>query len=84
MRSRSRIGGAASIGRSRNIRAQISHSTIDIDKAQIGNEVIVHWGDFGHRIKPIRATVERFPYLDLPTNRDYDLNKIPSGVAKKV
>ena len=62
-------------------REMISHCAIDIDQAAIGNEVVLHWGDFGHRIKPIRATVERFPYLDLPSNRDYDLSKIPSGVV---
>lgn len=62
-------------------REMISHSTIDLAQAQLGNEVIVHWGDHGARIKPIRATVERFPYLDLPSNKDYDLSTIPSGLA---
>jgi hypothetical protein len=40
----------------------------------------VHWGDYGKRIKQIRATVERFPYLDLPRNEKYDLTAVPSGV----
>jgi vanillate/3-O-methylgallate O-demethylase len=62
-------------------REMISHSTVDLDKAEIGTEVIVHWGDHGGRIKQIRATVERFPYLDLPSNKDYDLDSIPSGVV---
>jgi vanillate/3-O-methylgallate O-demethylase len=62
-------------------REMISHSTIDLDQAEIGNEVIVHWGDHGARIKPIRATVERFPYLDLPANKDYDLSTVPSGAV---
>jgi len=61
-------------------REMISQTTIDLDQAQIGNEVVVHWGDFGKRIKQVRATVERFPYLDLPSNRDYDLSTVPSGV----
>ena len=56
-------------------REMISHTTLDLDQAHIGNEVIVHWGDHGSRIKPIRATVERFPYLDLPTNKDYDIER---------
>jgi len=61
-------------------REQISMCVIDIDQAEIGNEVVVHWGDFGKRIKEIRATVERFPYLDLPRNEKYDLDAVPSGV----
>jgi hypothetical protein len=36
---------------------------IDVEQAQIGNEVVVEWGDHGKRIKQVRATVERFPYL---------------------
>ena len=59
-------------------REMISHSTMDLDEAEIGNEVIVHWGDHGSRIKPIRATVERFPYLDLPRNQDFDVSKVLS------
>lgn len=62
-------------------RQMISHCAIDVDQAELGNEVIVHWGDYGARIKPIRATVDRFPYLDLPTNKDHDLDAIPSGVG---
>ncbi|ALU73456.1 aminomethyltransferase (plasmid) [Rhodococcus erythropolis R138] len=62
-------------------REMISHSTIDLDKAEIGTEVVVHWGEFGKRIKPVRATVERFPYLDLPSNKDYDIDSVPSGVT---
>jgi vanillate/3-O-methylgallate O-demethylase len=61
-------------------REMISHSTIDIADAQIGNEVVMHWGDHGKRIKPIRATVERFPYLDLPTNKDVDVTA-PAAVT---
>lgn len=59
-------------------REVISHCTIDVDQSQIGNEVVVHWGDFGKRIKEVRATVERFPYLDLPRNQNYDLSTVPS------
>ena len=61
-------------------REMISQTTIDLAEAEIGNEVVVHWGDFGKRIKEVRAVVERFPYLDLPSNRDYDLTSVPSGV----
>ena len=30
---------------------------------EIGNDVMVQWGDHGRRIKDVRATVERFPYI---------------------
>lgn len=59
-------------------REVISHCTIDIDQAEIGNEVLVHWGDYGKRIKEIRAVVERYPYLDLPRNENIDVNKLSS------
>jgi len=62
-------------------RKMISHCSIDVENAEVGKQVEVHWGNFGQRIKQIRATVERFPYLDLPSNRDYDLSSIPSGVT---
>jgi glycine cleavage system aminomethyltransferase T len=61
-------------------REVISLCAIDIDQAKIGANVIVHWGDYGKRIKEVRATVERFPYLDLPRNENYDLSTVPSGV----
>ncbi|KQU38462.1 aminomethyltransferase [Rhodococcus sp. Leaf225] len=60
-------------------RHMISHCTLDLEHADVGREVIIHWGDHGQRIKLIRATVERFPYLDLPSNKSYDLSSIPSG-----
>ena len=28
---------------------------------RVETEVVVHWGDFGKRIKEVRAVVERFP-----------------------
>jgi glycine cleavage system aminomethyltransferase T len=61
-------------------REVISHGTIDVDQAKIGSEVIVHWGDYGKRIKEVKAIVERFPYLDLPRNKKYDLSTVPSGI----
>jgi glycine cleavage system aminomethyltransferase T len=62
-------------------RRMLSHCAIDVDQAEIGNEVVVQWGDHGGRLKPVRALVERFPYLDLPRNEAVDLSSIPSGVA---
>lgn len=75
------VGVSSVVAYSYYYRRTLSHSTIDLDESSIGNEVIVHWGDHGGRIKEIRATVERFPYLDLPSNKDYDLSTIPSGIA---
>lgn len=49
-------------------REVLSMATIDRDMAQIGQEVVVDWGDHGKRIKPVRATVERFPYLNEARN----------------
>ncbi|HEX2987850.1 MAG TPA: aminomethyl transferase family protein [Chloroflexota bacterium] len=74
------IGVSSGTTYSYYFREVISHCTIDRDQAEIGNEVIVHWGDYGKRIKEVRATVERFPYLDLPRNQTYDLRTVPSGV----
>jgi glycine cleavage system aminomethyltransferase T len=62
-------------------REMLSQCAIDLDQAEIGNKVVLHWGDYGKRIKEVRATVERFPYLDLPSNRDYDLSSVPSGLV---
>ena len=77
------IGVASAGAYSYFYRELISHAVIDLDQTEIGNEVVVHWGDFGKRIKQVRATVQRFPYLDLPSNKDYNLAQIPSGLAKK-
>lgn len=44
-------------------REVLSMGTVDRDSSQIGTEVIVKWGDHGQRIKDVRATVDRFPYL---------------------
>jgi len=64
-------------------REVISQCTLDCDQAQLGTEVVIHWGDYGKRIKEVRATVARFPYLDLPRNEHYDLSTVPSGVPSE-
>ena len=53
-------------------RQVLSLGSIDVDQEEIGNEVTVQWGDHGGRIKDVRATVERFPYLTDPRNSDVD------------
>jgi vanillate/3-O-methylgallate O-demethylase len=76
-----RVGVSSAAVYSYYYREMLSQCSIDLEHAEIGTEVVLHWGDHGRRIKEIRATVERFPYLDLPSNRDYDLTTIPSGIA---
>jgi vanillate/3-O-methylgallate O-demethylase len=55
----------------------ISHCTIDLDASAIGTDVIVKWGDFGGKIKDIRAKVARFPYLNEGRNQHVDVSTIP-------
>jgi len=59
-------------------RAMLSQGTIAVEQAQVGATVIVHWGEHGRRIKRIRATVEPFPMLDLPRNRDHEFPMPPA------
>ena len=58
-------------------RQLISLSVVDPEYADRGKEVIVVWGDPGDRKKNMRAKVEKFPILDLPANREFDLDSIP-------
>jgi glycine cleavage system aminomethyltransferase T len=59
-------------------RKNLSLGTIDASSAEIGNEVVILWGDKDkHPIKKIRAKVAKFPYLDLPRNEEYDIESIP-------
>ncbi len=43
----------------------------------LGNEVVVLWGSPGWRQKESRATVARFPYLQVERNDQVDVEKIP-------
>lgn len=58
----------------------ISHGCIDIDKAELGSEVFVEWGDYGKRIKKVRATIVRYPYIDITRNEDFDTSTVQSGI----
>lgn len=60
----------------------ISECTMDIEYAIEGEEVIVKWGDYGKRIKDIRATIAKFPLNKLVENKDYDLSTCPHGDAE--
>ena len=73
-----KIGGktvdVARIGMSGNLAYEVRGplAAIDLEVAEIGTEVIVQWGDLGRRIKNVRATVERFPYLAEGRNDEVD------------
>ena len=67
------IGVSSAVVYSYYYRELISQTAIDLEGSEIGNEVLVHWGDYGHRVKQVRATVERFPYLELTRNEDFDV-----------
>jgi hypothetical protein len=47
--------------------------------SEIGNEVIVQWGDHNGPIKDIRAIVARFPYFTDGRNSDLDVTTNASG-----
>ena len=55
----------------------ISLGFIERDLAKLGTEVVVVWGSPGWRQKEIRATVARFPYLQVERNDQVDVQKIP-------
>jgi vanillate/3-O-methylgallate O-demethylase len=52
----------------------ISLAVIDVDQAEIGNELSVVWGNPGERQITIRATVAPAPYKQ--DNRRVDLNSL--------
>jgi vanillate/3-O-methylgallate O-demethylase len=46
-----------------HFRQSLSMGCLDADLCTPGTELTVLWGDHGGRIKEVRVTVERFPYL---------------------
>lgn len=73
------IGISSSVVFSKYYQKSISQCTIDVTESSIGNEVFIEWGDFGDKIRKVRATVARFPYLDLVRNEKYDMKNVPRG-----
>jgi glycine cleavage system aminomethyltransferase T len=71
------VGISSGRAYSYNYRQMLSLCSIDVDQADLGNEVIVLWGDDGTRQKEIRAHVSRFPYLNEGRNQTVDVNSIP-------
>ena len=58
-----RVGISSGTIYSYYFREVLSMACIDLEQAKAGTEVVIQWGDYGKRIKNVRATVERFPYL---------------------
>ena len=54
----------------------ISLCSLNTDRADLGTEVTVLWGDPGSRQKEIRAAVSRFPFLDLERNENVDVAQL--------
>jgi glycine cleavage system aminomethyltransferase T len=70
----------ASMGRTYSLyqRKTISLGVLDAGAAELGDEVVVLWGDRDkHPIKKIRAKVSKFPSLDMVRNEEYDIESIP-------
>ena len=74
-----RIGIAAVPVYSSYYKVFLCQAVLDVDKIQEGAQVFVQWGDFGKRIKNVRATIEKYPYNRLVENQKYDLSTVPVG-----
>lgn len=79
------IGVSAVPTYSSHFHTMIAHAVLDVEQIEEGKEVLVQWGDYGKRIKNLRAKIAKFPYIHgVMDNREYDLSTVPSGlVAEK-
>lgn len=64
-------------------RDMFSLSTLQSKYCDIGTQVYVLWGEPGTRQKKIRATVHKFPHLEMPQNKDFNVEQIPHRWPKK-
>ena len=71
------IGFSSGRAVSQTYHRMISLGFIESDLAKLGTDVVVLWGSPGSRQKEIRATVARFPYLQVERNDQVDVEKIP-------
>ncbi len=71
------IGFSSGRAVSQTYHRMISLGFIESDLATLGTDVVVLWGSPGSRQKEIRATVARFPYLQVERNDHVDVEKIP-------
>ena len=67
-----RVGYSSGTIYSYHFRQVLSMACIDVELASIGTEVEVQWGDYGKRVKTVRAVVERYPYLSEARNDTVD------------
>ena len=74
------IGYSSGTTYSYYFREVLSMGCLDLDASQIGTEVIVQWGDYGKKIKNVRAIVARFPYLTEGRNSDLDTAALAARV----
>jgi glycine cleavage system aminomethyltransferase T len=72
MKDGRQIGYSSGTTYSYYFREVLSMGCLDLDTSQIGTEVYVQWGDYGKKIKNVRATVARFPYLTEGRNSALD------------
>lgn len=71
------IGVSAAASYTEYSREMLSLGTIDVKYIKPGTEVYLLWGEPGTRQKKVRAIVSKYPYLDLPSNMDFDVETIP-------
>lgn len=75
------IGISAVPTYSSHFHTMIAHAILDVEQIGEGREVLVQWGDYGKRIKNLRAKIAKFPYIHgVMDNREYDLSTVPSGL----
>lgn len=68
------VGEATSRGYSYYFRKMLSIATIDVEHAELGNELTVHWGEPDNLQKPIRTRVAGPPYI-----QDRSRGELPSA-----
>lgn len=71
------IGFSSGRAISQTYHRMISLGFIEREAAKPGTEVIVIWGSPGWPQKEVRATVARFPYVQVVRNDKVDVETIP-------
>jgi glycine cleavage system aminomethyltransferase T len=60
-------------------RQVMSMGVLDVANTDVGQEVVVQWGDHDSRIKDVRATVAAFPYLNENRNDTVDTTALAAA-----
>ncbi|MDR2079310.1 MAG: hypothetical protein LBP74_06300 [Treponema sp.] len=63
-------------------RKMISLGLLEKEYCNLGQELVILWGDPNTRQKEIRATVARYPYMNINRNENVDVSKIPTLTKK--